>query len=128
LGGFDARFFMYGEEADLCLRARRQGLHGMICPDAEIVHYGGASETVQADRMVRLFRARSQLYAAHWRPAVARLGVLTLDLWALNRLIAFSAARWLGLANRDRLATWRKVWASRRAWHPGTFPAAESRR
>ena len=43
LGGFDLRYFMYGEEADLCLRARRLGFRPMITPDAEIMHLVGAA-------------------------------------------------------------------------------------
>ena len=44
LGGFDRRYFMYGEEADLCLRAATLGYRPMITPDAQIMHLGGASE------------------------------------------------------------------------------------
>lgn len=34
LGGFDTRYRMYGEEADLCLRARQMGYRPMITPHA----------------------------------------------------------------------------------------------
>jgi GT2 family glycosyltransferase len=43
LGGFDRRYFMYGEEADMCPRAAGLGYRPMITPDAEIMHLGGAS-------------------------------------------------------------------------------------
>ena len=54
LGGFDPLFFMYGEEADLCLRARPLGARPRITPDARIVHYGGASERVRAEQIIRV--------------------------------------------------------------------------
>ncbi len=117
LQGFDPRFFMYGEETDLCLRAARQGLRCMICPDAEIVHYGGASEKVQADKMVRLFRAKSQLYAAHWDPVAAHLGIFMLDLWALVRIVGFAAARAVGAGSAESVNTWCKIWRNRQSWH-----------
>ena len=60
----------------------------LICPDAEIIHYGGASETVRADKMVRLFRAKTQLFSQHWDPIAFRFGIFTLDLWVLIRLLA----------------------------------------
>jgi len=41
LGGFDERFFMYGEDADLSARARARGKRVAICPDATIVGYPG---------------------------------------------------------------------------------------
>ncbi|KAB2846675.1 MAG: glycosyltransferase family 2 protein, partial [Hyphomicrobiaceae bacterium] len=44
LGGFDPVFFMYGEEADLCLRARQMGARPRITPTSTIIHLGGASE------------------------------------------------------------------------------------
>ncbi|MBW1776078.1 MAG: glycosyltransferase family 2 protein [Deltaproteobacteria bacterium] len=44
IGGFDERFFLYGEDADICLRVRKAGYTVAYLPDAEVVHWGGESE------------------------------------------------------------------------------------
>jgi hypothetical protein len=41
IGGLDERFFMYGEELDLCLRTKKAGWKVMYYPNAEIIHYKG---------------------------------------------------------------------------------------
>jgi hypothetical protein len=61
LDGFDPAFFMYGEEADLCARARALGARPVITPDATIVHFGKGSAANRADPMVRLIRAKIAL-------------------------------------------------------------------
>jgi GT2 family glycosyltransferase len=45
LGGFDERYFMYFEDADLCRRAARAGWPIRYVPDAIVDHVGGASST-----------------------------------------------------------------------------------
>lgn len=47
LGGFRAEFFMYGEDVDLCYRAKKAGLRNIYVPDAEVVHHGGSSAQSQ---------------------------------------------------------------------------------
>jgi GT2 family glycosyltransferase len=47
LGGFDERFFMYGEDMDLCARARAAGFRTAIVPEARAVHYGNRSGAVR---------------------------------------------------------------------------------
>lgn len=42
VGGFDERFFMYCEEADLCRRVRAAGWEVRHLPVMRILHYGGA--------------------------------------------------------------------------------------
>ena len=42
VGGFDERFFMYSEEADLCRRIRDAGWDVRHLPVMKILHYGGA--------------------------------------------------------------------------------------
>jgi GT2 family glycosyltransferase len=42
VGGFDERFFMYSEEADLCRRIRMAGWDVRHLPVMRILHYGGA--------------------------------------------------------------------------------------
>lgn len=116
LGGFHPDFFMYGEDADLCLRAQASGARPRITPTATIVHHGGASERVRADKMVRLFTAKAQLYKKYWGPRRARFGCRTLDLWALHRTCAF---RVLSLVSKRRKASydaWRDVWRRRGEW------------
>jgi len=43
IGLLDEQFFMYGEELDWCLRAKRAGWGVMYYPAAQIVHYKGES-------------------------------------------------------------------------------------
>jgi len=117
LGGFDPMFFMYGEEADLCLRANKHGMKCLICPDAEIVHYGGASEKVYAGKMRRIFRAKAQLFVQHWNPWAARFGVFTLDIWALLRMLAFGVIRLGRKSAAENYRAWRDIWQGRSEWH-----------
>jgi N-acetylglucosaminyl-diphospho-decaprenol L-rhamnosyltransferase len=113
LRGFDPAFFMYGEEADLCLRARKQHHRCLICPTATIIHHGGASERVRADKMVRLFNAKARLIRRHWRAPWVPFGLGALGVWALTRLAAWRVLAVLRADRRDGYLTWRKIWMRR---------------
>ena len=39
LGGWDERYWMYGEDVELCVRARRSGVEILYLPDVPIVHF-----------------------------------------------------------------------------------------
>jgi len=117
LGGFDPAFFMYGEEADLCLRARQRGVKCLICPDATIIHHGGASDLLHARKKVRLMRAKAQLFQRHWSQQAYRLGLWLLDLWAVVRVVVFWCTSRLIKRHRATYETWRSVWQGRAAWH-----------
>jgi len=116
LGGFDPAFFMYGEEADFCLRARRYGVRCRICPDAEIIHYGGASEKGRADKLVRLLRAKTQLVRKHWPRRSAWFGVRMLKAWAWTRMAGFSMIALARSRYRDTAVAWASVWRRRGEW------------
>ncbi len=114
LDGFDPTFVMYGEEADLCLRARAIGARPRMTPTAEIVHYGGASEKVRADKMVRLLRAKVSLVKRHfpaWQQSVA---LWLLRLWPASRAWGTRALR-----RKQAAETWSEIWARRQEWWGG---------
>ena len=121
LGGFDPLYFMYGEEADLCLRAHAFGALPRVTPTATIVHYGGASETARAGKMVRLLSAKASLIARHFHPLLAPIGKALLAAWPLSRAIATSL---LALArnnprSRNAAKEWREIWRRRAEWRHG---------
>jgi GT2 family glycosyltransferase len=116
LGGFDERFFMYGEETDLCLRAWKAGSRCAINPEATLIHYGGKSERTRADKMAKLFRAKTQLFEKHWRPGTRWFGGTMLRLWAFTRMAGTGL---LANAQPSRMATyeaWREIWRRRAEW------------
>lgn len=122
LGGFHPDFFMYGEEADLCLRARALGARPRVTPRATIIHHGGASETVRADKVCRLMAAKVLLVRRHFGPATRGLGVALLALWPWTRKMA-SAAASAGRKGPPRQAdVWREVWRRRGSWIPAAGP------
>ncbi len=118
LGGFDQAFFMYGEDADFCLRAARLGAAPAITPDATIVHYGGASEATRAGKMIKLLSAKALLIRRHWAPSTQRLGLALLAAWPLGRWIALSAhGRMTGCSATCAAAhEWREIWCRRDLW------------
>lgn len=96
IGGFDERFFMYCEEIDLCLRAKRAGWQVWYTPDATIVHHEAAStRQFRGPMLVELHRSRFRFFAKHYSEsfvAIARM------------LVRVGVTRDLVRAARDRLA------------------------
>ena len=123
LGGFDERFFMYGEDADLGIRARAAGYRSMITPDAEIVHLlGGSSPAV--DKEVMLFRGKVTLLKKLWSGPAASLslGLLWSGVWlrahaaaVVRRVVAQPAAS----ETRTAPGTWSALWSRRDEWRDG---------
>ena len=127
LGGFDERFFMYAEEADLCYRARARGCRPMFTPEASIVHIGGASETVFAPKCIRLFSAKATFMNKHWPGWRSKLGVAILKLHVLSRHAGhFALGRLAGSPRHgDRAREWRNVWRARTQWERGYPPSGD---
>lgn len=117
LGGFDLKYFMYGEEADLCLRAAKLGYRPMITPDAEIMHIVGASSGKVARKVMMVAKARTTLIRDHWPAALVPLGLFLMWLWAALRYGASRPLGWLG--KREGAAKWATIWAARRDWLAG---------
>lgn len=98
-GGFDEGYFMYGEETDLCLRARQAGWRVRYVAEALVVHLGGGSTgdpVVHAQRFLRsearfMERAYGSAVLRRWRAArlvgaSVKLAVLALPALGSRRV------------------------------------------
>lgn len=117
LGGFREVFFMYGEEADLCLRANALGAQPMVTSNATIIHYGGASERVRSDKVVRLLKAKNLLIHFHFSPGRRWLGSSLLLLWPLSRYLVHLGLAAVGrsVSNQPKLV-WRDILERKSEW------------
>ena len=119
LGGFDPTFFMYAEEADLCLRAKALGANPGISPAAEIVHLGGASETSLTDKLIKTTRGRITLIRKHWHPLAVIAGLLLYRVWAFSRMIGSHFVAGPRDQHGKAADKWRAVWQRRHEWLAG---------
>jgi GT2 family glycosyltransferase len=89
VGGFDERYFLYWEDADLCRRLRTRGLTTRYVPGARVIHEGGASARTDSRDSTRAFHRSAYLYyATHvvpspWHPArwLARIALPARAWW-----------------------------------------------
>ncbi len=120
LGGFDPAFFMYGEEVDLCTRARKKGFPCFYTPGATVIHYGGASEKIFADKMVRLLSAKSTFIRRHWPGRSSWFGISMLWLWVLRRyLFTILSSLFPTHGDRRNVSEMKKIWKHRSNWLVG---------
>ena len=93
VGGFDERYFLYWEDADLCCRLRQGGWTVRYVPEARIQHVTGAPRQQPAASIVRAFHDSAFLYyATHVAP-----GRWNPKRWVARRLLR-ARCRWeLGL-------------------------------
>jgi GT2 family glycosyltransferase len=107
VGGFDERYFLYWEDADLCRRLRARGYHVRYVPLATAVHRVGHSSRTARAPSVRAFHESAYLYyATHVAPGalnpkrlLAR-AILAARCWWLVRA-AGAADQAAGRATRE---------------------------
>lgn len=91
LGPMDEGYFLYYEDSEYCLRARRAGWGIAHVPGATVMHYQGGSGTLVSDAEARK-RLPSYYYASRTRflyQAHGRVGLIAANLlWHLGRGIA----------------------------------------
>ncbi len=81
VGLFDEGFFLYWEDADLCLRLREAGWRLVFTPRAEVVHYQGVSKARSSGRALAEYHgSHLRYYRKHNNP----LSVAA--LWFAQRL------------------------------------------
>ncbi len=103
LGGFSRDYFMYGEDVDLCFRARAAGWINYYVPGIELIHHlGGTTQTgprrfsvVMMRESLNRFLARSRgpHYAAGYRAALTASALARLALIALWTPVALATGR-----------------------------------
>ncbi|NQX29244.1 glycosyltransferase family 2 protein [Microbacteriaceae bacterium VKM Ac-2854] len=122
IGGLDERFFLYGEDAEFSVRARRAGLRPIVVPDAVIVHDVGASTRDDGGgnsgrKMCMVMAGKATMIRLSWSPPAARAGIALLQAGALVRT-------GLEAATRRKRRAWTEVWTRRADWRAG-YPHAE---
>lgn len=112
LGGFDEHFLLYGEDVDLCLRARSLGARPMFTDRAVFRHDDGASAASRLDQQINILRGKASLYRRHLRGGAGALACRLLALGAVVR-----AALEVAISRRERV--WCGVWRRRADWRDG---------
>lgn len=120
VGGFDERYFLYGEDIDLSRRVAEAGHRVMITPDAVITHSVGASTSDTATRSVLVARGRMTLLRNGFGPVASRVApFLYLVGIALRAVVPARAAG----SGTERSASWRELLRRRGEWWSG-YPEA----
>jgi N-acetylglucosaminyl-diphospho-decaprenol L-rhamnosyltransferase len=132
LGGFDPMFFMYGEDADFCLRAAAQGWRPMVTANAVCVHEGGKSST-SIGKLILLFTGKVTLIRRHFPAGLRAVGVGLLLFGVAFRAMGSRLMNSVSPARQGRPTTrgedWRALWTARDQWRrgwPGAVPPTAS--
>lgn len=106
IGRLDEAYFMYTEEVDLCYRLAQAGWELWWVPQAQVIHYGGASSRQAAEAMyLQLYRSKVQFYRKFGGERRARRfkWLVRLAYWprlAAAALVTLTTSR---LANETRI-------------------------
>lgn len=121
LGGFNPKYFMYAEEADLCLRAKALGARPVIVPEATIIHYGSASDPIAWEKQVKVLQGKVTLMRDHWGLVARFLGIRLLTYRALNHFVVYTILSSVTGKDeyRKRSQTFLEIWKSRKTWQKG---------
>ena len=105
VGGFDERYFLYWEDADLCRRLRREGHHVRYVPSAVAIHRVGHSSRRVRASAVRAFHESAYLYyITHVAPGGNAHGFSRRARRRLKRILAralLAARCWMHLAKQS---------------------------
>jgi GT2 family glycosyltransferase len=85
LGGFDEGYFMYFEDVDLCLQAKKKGWKIAVDPAAKVFHRSGKSFSSQRDKKRYYYASQNYYLKKNFGPWQARLvKMLRLPIYIRN--------------------------------------------
>lgn len=115
IGLLDEGYFIYSEEVDLCYRAKRRGWKVYFYPDAQVIHYGGASSKLNRVGMfIELQKSRYRFFRKHRSRVVAWVALTILFGGVLARSLIWSVVS--AVKNGD-YAVKRKVYVNTLKWY-----------
>lgn len=80
VGLLDENFFMYAEDKDWCKRFKKEGWQVVFFPDAEAIHFGGASSSNAPIKFyIEMQRANIQYWRKHYS-RFAQIGFILITL------------------------------------------------
>lgn len=114
VGFFDEEFFLYGEETDWAKRFWAAGWSVLFTPVAEVVHLGGGSGKVQADKVFNEFqRAQERFMCKHYGGAGLMVYRITTIFGACLRMLLFLVAALCRAHKRrhylSQIAQWKRI-------------------
>jgi hypothetical protein len=103
VGLLDERFFMYGEDMDWCRRFHSAGWRVVFYPEAEAIHFGGASS---AHAPVRFYLEQQRAGILYWKKYHGRISTFfyLFTLW-LNQALRILGHGLVYLAKRSSRPT-----------------------
>ena len=115
IGLLDEGYFMYAEEVDWCLRARRAGWAIWQVPQARVTHVGGAATRQMRPRMqIALYASRLRLFGIRYPRWVSAAQRAIIRAGALRGVLAASCGFALGRLSaselRDRMLAYTGIW------------------
>ena len=90
LGGFNPKIFLYAEDIDICLRAKKNGFKTYFSPDVRVIHVGQQSSKGLPDNAL-IGEVKQLLFVskANFNPIKYWLIKLILTIGSLLRLVIF---------------------------------------
>lgn len=120
-GGFDEKFFMYGEDIDLSYRIQKQGYRNHYCAETTIIHFKGESTKKGSLNYVRMFYQAMIIFVQkHYTGITAKLFriLLKFSIWARAGLSVFAnLIRHNGLPIIDAVNTMCSIIAATWIWN-----------
>jgi GT2 family glycosyltransferase len=109
VGMFDERFFLYKEELDWCLRARKHKWEIYFLPEVSVLHIGGHSTRPQYLKYLGIFvQSYLAFYEKHRGTVAKNLLRVTLTLVTVLNLLRWSVMCILDPTRQRELDPWRR--------------------
>jgi GT2 family glycosyltransferase len=109
VGELDERFFIYDEDVDWCLRARRAGWKVRFWPGASMIHLGATSDPLMKDKTFTMFRSHLSYIRKHHGRATTVCFYLAMGARLMGATCK-QGLRWLAgrAARHEFLQRWRR--------------------